>query len=101
MSYSHFYFLGIGGIGMSAIARYFHHKGYEVRGYDHTPSPLTRELENEGINIVYDETISLHVTKGIYPTSLLNVDANKFLHNGQLIIRKADKTNNALGQEVK
>lgn len=57
MNYSHFYFLGIGGIGMSAIARYFHHNGYEVRGYDRTPSPLTRELENEGIDIVYDETM--------------------------------------------
>ena len=42
---------------MSAIARYFHHNGYEVRGYDRTPSPLTRELENEGIDIVYDETM--------------------------------------------
>ena len=39
------YFLGIGGIGMSAIARYFLHEGYNVAGYDRTATPLTRELE--------------------------------------------------------
>ncbi len=53
----YFYFLGIGGIGMSALARYFRANHYEVRGYDRTLSPLTRELENEGISIVYDETM--------------------------------------------
>ena len=47
------YFLGIGGIGMSALARYFKHHGYEVAGYDRTPSELTKELEAEGIKIVY------------------------------------------------
>ena len=40
----HVFFLGIGGIGMSALARYFKHQGYIVAGYDRTPSPLTREL---------------------------------------------------------
>ena len=40
--------LGIGGIGMSALARYYHSQGYTVVGYDRTPSPLTRQLENEG-----------------------------------------------------
>ena len=47
------YFLGIGGIGMSALARYFHRKGYCVAGYDRTPSVLTGELEKEGIAVVY------------------------------------------------
>ena len=47
------YFLGIGGIGMSALARYFKAKGHEVAGYDRTPSPLTRRLENEGIGVHY------------------------------------------------
>jgi len=51
------YFLGIGGIGMSALARYFRTRGYRVAGYDRTPSPLTRELEQEGIPIVYDESL--------------------------------------------
>lgn len=49
-----FYFLGIGGIGMSALARYFHSRGYKVSGYDRTPSALTAELEAEGIAVTYD-----------------------------------------------
>lgn len=53
------YFLGIGGIGMSALARYFKAKGYEVAGYDRTPSPLTHCLENEGISIHYVDAPSL------------------------------------------
>ena len=48
-----FYFLGIGGIGMSALARYFKRQGFPVFGYDRTPSELTKELESEGIEIVY------------------------------------------------
>ena len=49
------FFLGVGGIGMSALARYFHHQGYPVAGYDRTPSDLTKELEAEGIVVVYDD----------------------------------------------
>jgi UDP-N-acetylmuramate--alanine ligase len=49
------FFLGIGGIGMSALARYFYRLGYYVCGYDRTPSPLTHELEEEGIRITYDD----------------------------------------------
>jgi UDP-N-acetylmuramate--alanine ligase len=49
------FFLGIGGIGMSALARYFHHLGYPVSGYDRTRSDLTKELEQEGIAIVYGD----------------------------------------------
>ena len=48
-----FFFLGIGGIGMSALARYFKHQGYPVSGYDRTPSELTKELEEEHIPITY------------------------------------------------
>ena len=48
-----FFFLGIGGIGMSALARYFHHEGYPVSGYDRTPSTLTKELEDEGIKVCF------------------------------------------------
>ena len=48
-----YFFLGIGGIGVSALARYFHHLGFPVAGYDRTPSPLTKELEQEGIDITY------------------------------------------------
>lgn len=53
--YSYIYFLGIGGIGMSAIARYYKFKGFEVSGYDRTPSDLTRRLENEGIPVHYED----------------------------------------------
>ena len=49
------YFIGIGGIGMSAIARYFKFKGYEVAGYDRTPSDLTARLEAEGIPVHYED----------------------------------------------
>lgn len=49
------YFIGIGGIGMSAIARYFKFKGLEVSGYDRTPSELTAKLEEEGIAVHYED----------------------------------------------
>lgn len=49
------YFIGIGGIGMSAIARYYKYKGYDVSGYDRTPSRLTHELEEEGIRVHYED----------------------------------------------
>ena len=51
------YFIGAGGIGMSAIARYFLKKGLVVGGYDKTPSDLTRQLEKEGMLIHYEENI--------------------------------------------
>lgn len=51
------YFIGAGGIGMSALARYFLHMGRVVAGYDKTPTPLTRELVQEGIPIHYDEDV--------------------------------------------
>ena len=51
------YFVGAGGIGMSAIARYFMKKGLIVAGYDKTPSDLTRQLEKEGMLIHYEENI--------------------------------------------
>ena len=51
------YFVGAGGIGMSAIARYFIKKGLVVAGYDKTPSDLTKRLETEGMLIHYDENI--------------------------------------------
>ncbi len=51
------YFIGAGGIGMSAIARYFIHKGLVVAGYDKTPSNLTNQLEKEGMLIHYEENI--------------------------------------------
>jgi UDP-N-acetylmuramate--alanine ligase len=53
------YFIGIGGIGMSALARYFKNIGKQVSGYDKTPSTLTNELIESGINIHFEDNISL------------------------------------------
>lgn len=52
------YFIGVGGIGMSAIARYFNSRGIEVFGYDRTLTQLTQQLENEGIKIHYEDDVS-------------------------------------------
>ena len=64
-----YYFLGIGGIGMSALARYFAAKGMRVLGYDRTPSSLTEALESEGIRVQYDDRLEwvkeLDVTRTI------------------------------------
>jgi UDP-N-acetylmuramate--alanine ligase len=53
------YFIGIGGIGMSALARYFKYIGKQVSGYDKTPSTLTNELIESGINIHFEDNINL------------------------------------------
>ncbi len=53
----HIYFIGIGGIGMSALALYYHLKGKEVRGYDRTPSDITRMLNEKGIAITFTEDL--------------------------------------------
>lgn len=59
LDYKLYYFLGAGGIGMSALARYFNHYGKTVYGYDKTPTELTSELESEGIKLHYSEDDSL------------------------------------------
>ena len=53
------YFLGIGGIGMSALARWFRHKGMRVAGYDRTATPLTHELMEEGMEIHFEDRVEL------------------------------------------
>ncbi|MFI5133944.1 MAG: UDP-N-acetylmuramate--L-alanine ligase [Chitinophagales bacterium] len=53
------YFIGIGGIGMSALARYFHSKGVKVNGYDKVETTLTKELEQSGIAVHYSENIDI------------------------------------------
>lgn len=55
---SHIYFLGIGGIGMSALARYFLSIGIEVAGYDKTPTRLTEELQQEGMRIHFEDDVT-------------------------------------------
>ena len=56
-NFTKYYFLGIGGIGMSALARYFHVKGFQVAGYDRTETKLTSDLVTEGIRVSYNEAV--------------------------------------------
>lgn len=56
--YDSIYFLGIGGIGMSALARWFKKKGMRIAGYDKTPTPLTHELIEEGMEIHFDDSVA-------------------------------------------
>jgi UDP-N-acetylmuramate--alanine ligase len=58
LQYKLYYFLGVGGIGMSALARFFNHYGKQVQGYDKTESELCKQLENEGINCHYSEDVA-------------------------------------------
>jgi UDP-N-acetylmuramate--alanine ligase len=53
------YFIGIGGIGMSALARYFKNIGKQVSGYDKTPTALTKELIESGIAIHFEDSIDM------------------------------------------
>ncbi len=71
-SINNVYFLGIGGIGMSALARYFNAMGKQVSGYDKTPTKLTNELIAEGISIHFEDDVKL------IPSNVLN-DKSKTL----------------------
>lgn len=55
LNYKLYYFIGVGGIGMSALARFFKHYGKQVAGYDKTQTVLTKQLEQEGIDCLYEE----------------------------------------------
>ena len=70
-----YYFLGIGGIGMSALARYFAAKGYRVLGYDRTASPLTHQLEAEGIGVQYDDMLDIVKTLDVTTTIVVRTPA--------------------------
>ena len=89
------YFLGIGGIGMSALARYFHSKKYLVSGYDKTPSPLTQKLESEGIKIHYEDNpdlIDSHIDLVIMTPAIPSDshELNYFKNNNIKIIKRAE-----------
>ncbi|MCR5132620.1 MAG: UDP-N-acetylmuramate--L-alanine ligase [Bacteroidales bacterium] len=72
--YSKIYFIGIGGIGMSAIARYYKFKGYPVAGYDKTPSDLTHALEKEGIDVHYTDDVD-YIPKDVASTLVVYTPA--------------------------
>ena len=71
--YTHIYLIGVGGIGMSALARFFLNKKYKVYGYDAVKSALCQELKEEGVNIHYDDNIS------VIPNELKQLKENKLL----------------------
>jgi UDP-N-acetylmuramate--alanine ligase len=68
-----YYFLGIGGIGMSALARFFKIKGYQVAGYDRAQTKLTDTLSSEGIQVCYDESVSSIPPQFLQPEKTLIV----------------------------
>ena len=86
------YFLGIGGIGMSALARYFHKQGYAVFGYDKTPSPLTDKLISEGIQIHFEDDISLipkELSMAVYTPAIPKENAEyQFLEKSGILFLK-------------
>lgn len=94
-----YYFLGIGGIGMSALARFFKQRGDEVCGYDRTPSPLTAALEREGMDIHYTDDPSLipaDIDMVIY-TPAVPTDTQEFQYLQQQGIRM-EKRSQVLGE---
>ncbi len=86
------FFIGVGGIGMSAIARYFNHLGIAVLGYDKTPSPLTRQLEKEGIQITYEvnvETTPKDVDLVVYTPAIPKQQALfRFYMDNDFVVKK-------------
>ena len=89
------YFIGIGGIGMSALARYFLSKGVEVSGYDKTATVLTSTLEKEGIPIHYIEDISLapkEVDAVVYTPAIpaSNIELIYYQTNGFPVVKRSD-----------
>jgi len=89
------YFIGIGGIGMSALARYFHEHGVKVSGYDRTPSALCRELEQEGISIHYDENLDAidHQADMVVYTPAVPADHSELLyyrHQGYPLFKRSE-----------
>lgn len=97
--YDSIYFLGIGGIGMSAIARWFRHKGLRVAGYDRTPTPLTHELIEEGMEIHFEDKIELipgYISKEktlvIFTPAIpkTHTEHNYLKENGFTILKRAE-----------
>jgi len=106
----HIYFLGIGGIGMSALARYFKAIGKEVSGYDKTSTELTRALENEGVIVHYEDLgaeilnqLDFNTTLVVYTPAIPKdfQELNAIQQAGHLIYKRAQVlgliTENSMG----
>jgi UDP-N-acetylmuramate--alanine ligase len=92
---SSLYFIGIGGIGMSALARYFHSKGVEVSGYDKTETALTKQLVAEGIKVHYTadlEAIPKEVDAVVYTPAVPKDHAELvyYQNGGYTVLKRSD-----------
>ncbi len=92
---SRIYFIGIGGIGMSAIAKYFLSKGVVVWGYDKTPTPLTNQMEGEGMQIHYTDNVELLDKKTdlvVYTPAVPgdHKELNYYRNNNYEIVKRSD-----------
>ncbi|HSQ44323.1 MAG TPA: UDP-N-acetylmuramate--L-alanine ligase [Ginsengibacter sp.] len=91
---SRIYFIGIGGIGMSALAKYYLSKNALVSGYDKTVTNLTRQMENDGINIHYEDDIELldkNAQLVVYTPAVPkdHKELNYYLHNNYELIKRS------------
>jgi len=105
------YLVGIGGIGMSALARYFKTIGRNVAGYDKTPTPLTSKLTEEGIDIHFDDNLALvpeYIKKEKDNTLVIftpavpswHVELNFFKNNGFTIMKRAEVLGHIFSQGI-
>ena len=102
------YFLGIGGIGMSALAKWFKHRGLSVAGYDRSSTPLTHSLEVLGIEVHYEDNISQLSEKYIEYSQTLVVytpaipsssNLLKFFKLGQFQVKKRSEVLGMITQD--
>ena len=89
------YFIGIGGIGMSALARYFKSRSAEVSGYDKTATPLTHQLQQEGIAVHFEERVDLipkDVDVVVYTPAIPKDNAELLFYqsNKYLVVKRSD-----------
>ncbi len=97
-TYQNFYFVGIGGIGMSALARYFHASARNVAGYDRSATKLTKALQQEGISIQFEDSITPEIkqlssadTLIIYTPAIKHLEIlNHFQNEGFKIVKRAE-----------
>ena len=100
VAYKHIFFMGIGGIGMSGLARYFHESGYQVAGYDKVETPLTRDLAGKGIAVHYEAALSNIPLRFLDPTKTLivytpaipdsNIEMRYFRSHGFTLKKRAE-----------
>jgi UDP-N-acetylmuramate--alanine ligase len=89
------YFIGIGGIGMSALARFFKERGAVVSGYDKTMTVLTEKLQGEGMDIHYEDNLALlnkQVDLVVYTPAIpsTHTELNWYLQNGYMVVKRSD-----------